>query len=237
MNAQTRIKICGITRREDAEAAWTAGADALGFLFYPGSPRYITPAAAAAMAMDLPPFLTLVGLFVNASHADILQTVALGFLNSIQLHGDESPAYCQHLRDQTGGGVRTPSIIKAIRVATAQDLHALSQWPVQAILLDAKVGSQYGGTGKSFDWSLLHPWPSLFPTKAAPLPMVLAGGLTPDTVGRAVRQVRPYAVDVSSGVEQSPGIKCADKINSFIQQVRQADQDQASCPNHTPDRF
>lgn len=226
MSGQTRIKVCGITRRQDAEAALVAGADALGFLFYPGSPRYITPAAAAAIATDLPPFLTLVGLFVNASHADIMQTLALGFLNSVQLHGDESPAYCQHLRDQTGGGVRNPAILKAIRVATAQDLHGLDHWPVQAILLDAKVESQYGGTGQSFDWSLLHSWPHLFPTKTTPLPMILAGGLTPDTVGTAVRQVRPYAVDVSSGVEISPGIKCADKINKFIQQVRQADQNQ-----------
>lgn len=226
MNARTRIKVCGITRRADAEAAVAAGADALGFLFYPGSPRYVTPATAAAMASDLPPFLTLIGLFVNPSLEEVVQTLAMGFLNGVQLHGDESPAFCQQLRNQTGG-THSPSIIKAIRVATARDLHDLCQWPVQAILLDAKVGSQYGGTGQSFDWSLLQPWPHLFPTRAAPLPLILAGGLTPDSVATAVQQVQPDAVDVSSGVETAPGIKSADKIRQFIQQVRQADQARA----------
>ena len=215
----TRIKVCGITRRADAEAAVAAGADALGFVFYSGSSRYVTPPVAATIAAELPPFLTRVGLFVNASCGDIVQILALGFLNAIQLHGDESLLFCQQLRAAVG---RTP-LIKAIRVAVGEDLHGLSQWPVQAILLDAKVDNHYGGTGQSFDWSLLSDWPLRFADRAVPLPLILAGGLTPERVAGAVQQVRPYAVDVSSGVERAPGIKCAHKIDHFIQQVRQAD--------------
>ncbi|MBF0161244.1 MAG: phosphoribosylanthranilate isomerase [Magnetococcales bacterium] len=216
---KTRIKVCGITRLEDAEAAVAAGADALGFVFYAGSSRHVTPPLAAAMAVALPPFVTRVGLFVNAPAADIMQIWAMGFLHAIQLHGDESPHFCQQLRAAIGG----VPLIKAIRVAVAEDLRGLSQWPVQAILLDAKVGNQYGGTGHAFDWSLLHRWPHLFAEHATPLPLILAGGLTPERVASAVQQVRPYAVDVSSGVEKGPGIKCPQKIKQFIQQVQQAD--------------
>ena len=230
---KTRIKVCGITRWEDAEVAAAAGADALGFVFYPGSSRYVTPERAAEMAERLPPFLIRVGLFVNASCAEIVQTVAMGFLNCVQLHGDETPAFCRQLRADMGASSRLPTLIKAVRVATQADLQAVAQWPVQAILLDAKVDNRYGGTGHSFDWSLLEGWPRLFPGEQTPLPLILAGGLTPETVAMAVRRVRPYAVDVSSGVESAPGIKSADKVRRFIQQVRQADLDR---PDAMPSR-
>ncbi|MEO5340376.1 MAG: phosphoribosylanthranilate isomerase [Magnetococcus sp. MYC-9] len=217
----TRIKVCGITRTRDAEAAAEAGVDALGFVFYPGSPRYVSPAGAAAISGRLPPFLTRVGLFVNASLDEIRRTVELGFLHALQLHGDESTGFCRQLRSAVGG----LPIIKALRVGVCEDLHAVAQWPVQAVLLDAKVSNQYGGTGHSFDWSLLDAWPQRFVEGEAVLPMVLAGGLTPESVALAVAQVQPYAVDVSSGVESAPGIKCIHKIRAFVQQVRQTDCD------------
>ncbi|MEO5363510.1 MAG: phosphoribosylanthranilate isomerase [Magnetococcus sp. DMHC-8] len=228
---RTRVKVCGITRREDAEAAEAAGADALGFVFYAGSSRYVAPEVAAAIAATIPPFLTRVGLFVNASCAEIVQTVALGFLHTIQLHGNETPAFCQQLCAELGTTGPLPTLIKAVRVATRTDLHALSCWPVQAILLDAKVDNRYGGTGRSFDWSLLADWPRLLPGEGAAMPWILAGGLTPDNVAAAIRQVRPYAVDVSSGVEQAPGRKSAEQMMRFIQQVRVADQDWSDEPD------
>lgn len=225
--SKTRIKICGITRYEDAKVAVAAGADALGFVFYPGSLRYVTPDKAAAIAVDMPPFLSHVGLFVNSSLADVLHIVGLGFLNVIQLHGDETPEFCRDLLQQTD---RPLQVIKAVRLATKEDLQKTLQYcatqdnglagqqraVVQALLLDAKVENQYGGTGQQFDWSLLKMWHST-------TPLILAGGLHSDNVAMAIHLVRPYAVDVSSGVETEPGCKSAERINRFIQQVQQAD--------------
>ncbi|MBF0462494.1 MAG: phosphoribosylanthranilate isomerase [Magnetococcales bacterium] len=230
---KTQVKVCGLTRRVDVEAAVAAGADALGLVFYPKSPRFVTPAEAAALVADLPPFVVRVGLFVNASCAEIVQTVGLGWLDCVQLHGDETPAFCRQLRLEMERVALFPRLIKAVRVATREDVQTVAQWPVQAILLDAKVESRYGGTGRSFDWSLLEGWPRLFAASGAALPLILAGGLTPDNVALAVRQVRPYAVDVSSGVETAPGIKCANKIIHFIRQVQQADLDQPNTPDAT----
>lgn len=232
---RTRVKMCGITRREDAIAAVAAGADALGFVFYPGSSRYVTPEVAAMIVAGLPPFLTRVGLFVNASHAEILQTVALNFLDAIQLHGDETPAFCQQLSLEMGKGIQ---VIKALRIATQQDLHEVRPYcgtqqdknnsyhptatqeamrPVQALLLDAKVGTRYGGTGQSFDWSLLGKWHS------STVPLILAGGLHADNVATAIHQTQPYAVDVSSGLETTPGQKSVEKMTRFMREVQQAD--------------
>lgn len=217
--ARTRIKMCGITRREDAEKAIEAGADALGFVFYPHSPRHITAEKAASIAAYLPPFISLVGLFVNASFADIIQTAERGFLHILQLHGHESPEFCQQLTQETGGAW---PLIKAIQVATQEDLNAVKPYTTQdkpavhGILLDTKVKNQYGGTGQTFDWTLINAWPY-------PVPLILAGGLQPDNVATAIQQVRPYAVDVSSGIEQRPGEKSTEKIHSFVQQVWQAD--------------
>ena len=218
--ARTRIKMCGITRREDAEKAVEAGADALGFVFYPHSPRYITADKAASIAAHLPPFVSMVGLFVNASVAEIIQVAEQGFLNILQLHGHESPGFCQQLTRKTAG---VWPLIKAIPIATQEDLNAIKPYvttqdkpSVHGVLLDTKVKNQYGGTGQTFDWTFIQAW-------TYPVPLILAGGLQPDNVATAIQQIRPYAVDVSSGIEQRPGEKSAEKIHSFVQQVWQAD--------------
>ncbi|MBF0272443.1 MAG: phosphoribosylanthranilate isomerase [Magnetococcales bacterium] len=201
-----RVKICGITRVEDALAAVAAGADALGFVFYPPSKRHITPEATARILKRLPPFITITGLFVNASREEIHTTAAVCRLDVIQLHGDESPEACRGLPGR---------VIKAVRVGEAADLTGLERFPVQGLLLDAKVADHYGGSGCVFDWSLIAGYRS-------PVPLILAGGLNPENVFQAVRQVAPYAVDVSSGVESAPGIKNHDAMAQFIRQVHRA---------------
>jgi phosphoribosylanthranilate isomerase len=200
-----RIKICGITRIEDALAAVAAGADAIGLVFYAKSPRAVTPAQAKAIVAALPPFVTSVGLFVDMPRAELKQLLAEVPLDLLQFHGDESPEDC--------AGHGRP-FIKALRVKPGDDVAAaIARYPEAAgILLDTYVPGTPGGTGEAFDWSLV-------PRDAAK-PVVLAGGLTPDNVGDAVRQVRPYAVDVSGGVEASKGIKDAAKIKAFIQRAR-----------------
>ncbi|MDH4611998.1 phosphoribosylanthranilate isomerase [Pseudomonas sp. BN102] len=200
-----RIKICGITRIEDALAAVAAGADAIGLVFYAKSPRAVTPAQAKAIVAALPPFVTSVGLFVDMPRAELKQLLAEVPLDLLQFHGDESPEDC--------AGHGRP-FIKALRVKTGDDVAAaIARYPDAAgILLDTYVPGTPGGTGEAFDWSLV-------PRDAAK-PVVLAGGLTPENVGDAVRQVRPYAVDVSGGVEASKGIKDAAKIKAFIQRAR-----------------
>ncbi|MBF0126555.1 MAG: phosphoribosylanthranilate isomerase [Magnetococcales bacterium] len=201
-----RIKICGITNTADALAAVEAGADALGFVFYSRSKRYVTPGQVAKILPDIPPFITITGLFVNACRDEIREVMACCRMDVLQLHGDEAPGECRGLPGR---------VIKAIRVASPEDLYGLERYPVSAVLLDAKVGAHYGGSGCSFDWSLLKEYRS-------PTPLILAGGLNPENVATAVRQVRPYAVDVSSGVESSPGIKDHEKMAHFIRRVRQA---------------
>lgn len=203
----TRIKICGITRAEDAHAAVAAGADALGFVFYPPSPRYIDPAAAAAIIDTLPPLVLSVGLFVNASRTEVESVLATVPLSLLQFHGDEDEAFCR--------GFARP-YIKAARVTPELDLlqYAASFPSARALLLDAFVEG-YGGGGKVFDWRVI---PS-----GLPLPIILSGGLTPENVAAAVRAVRPPAVDVSSGVERAKGIKDHARIAAFIAGVRHAD--------------
>lgn len=201
-----RVKICGITSIADALAAVEAGADALGFVFYGRSSRFVEPKIAARIVAELPPFVTLVGLFVNAGREEIRATVECCGLDVVQLHGDEAPGECRGLPGR---------VIKAVRVAAPEDLEGLERYPVRAILLDAKVESHYGGSGCRFDWSLLSGY-------RAGLPMILAGGLNPENVAQAVRQVRPYAVDVSSGVESSPGVKDREKMELFVRRVRLA---------------
>lgn len=200
-----RIKICGITRIEDALAAVAAGADAIGLVFYAKSPRAVTPAQAKAIVAALPPFVTSVGLFVDMPRAELKQLLAEVPLDLLQFHGDESPEDC--------AGHGRP-FIKALRVKPGDDVAAaIARYPDAAgILLDTYVPGTPGGTGEAFDWSLV-------PRDAAK-PVVLAGGLTPENVGDAVRQVRPYAVDVSGGVEASKGIKDAAKIKAFIHRAR-----------------
>lgn len=204
----TRIKICGITRLEDAQVAVEAGAHALGFVFYAGSPRHIDVQAAAAIVRALPPFVTSVGLFVNAPPGDVNEVLSLVPLDLLQFHGDEGAAYCE--------GFARP-FLKAVRVGADTDLLECSREFAHArgLLLDAHVEGSYGGTGQTFDWQRI---PATLRKH-----VVLSGGLTPQNVFAAIRAVRPWAVDVSSGVEASKGIKDAEKIRQFISEVKRAD--------------
>ncbi len=201
----TRIKICGITRSEDALVCAQAGADAIGLVFYPPSPRHIAAAQAAAIARALPPFVTTVGLFVNPAAGQVEAVLNEVRLDVLQFHGDEPPEFC------AGFGV---PYLKAIRVKAGVDLVqcAIRYQEAQGLLLDAYVEGTPGGTGQSFDWELIP--------AGLPLPVILSGGLEPANVADAIRRVRPWAVDVSSGVEASKGIKDAAKIAAFIEGVR-----------------
>lgn len=201
---RTRVKICGITRGEDALAAASAGADAIGLVFAPASPRRVTLDQAKAIAQTLPPFVSTVALFVNAE-ASAVQAVLDGLRpDLLQFHGDETPEYCASF------GV---PYIKAARVRPGLDLlkFAVTFAEARGLLLDAYHPQRHGGTGERFDWTLIP--------AGLPKPVILAGGLTPDNVTAAVRQVRPWAVDVSSGVEVGPGIKDAAAIGRFIREV------------------
>ncbi|MGE8066353.1 phosphoribosylanthranilate isomerase [Pseudomonas sp. NPDC089569] len=202
-----RSKICGITRLEDALAAVEAGADAIGFVFYAKSPRAVTSGQARAIIQALPPFVTTVGLFVNAGRGELQQILDAVPLDLLQFHGDESAAECQAWHRP---------YIKALRVKAGDDIAAACDaYPgASGILLDAYVEGIPGGTGEAFDWSLIP--------QGLSKPIILAGGLTPDNVAEAVKQVRPYAVDVSGGVEASKGIKDHGKIRAFIKAARSA---------------
>ncbi|HEY0858030.1 MAG TPA: phosphoribosylanthranilate isomerase [Albitalea sp.] len=204
---RTRIKICGLTREADVDAAVEAGADAVGLNFYPKSPRYVAIDRAAALAQRLPPFVTPVGLFVNASPADIAEAVRAIPQLVLQFHGDETPAAC--------AAAERP-FLRAARMAPGFDLlDFAAQYPdAQAILLDAHVEG-YGGGGKVFDWSLIP--------RNVPHPVVLSGGLHAGNVIEGILQVRPWAVDVSSGVEAAKGIKDAAEIRRFCEAVQEAD--------------
>jgi phosphoribosylanthranilate isomerase len=205
--SRTRIKICGITREQDLQAAVAAGADALGFVFYPLSPRYLDIETAAALIRKVPPFVTRVGLFVNPDPQVLADTLAAVPLDVVQYQGDEPPEFCE--------GFGRP-YVKVARMRPGIDLveFARSYPSARGLLLDAYVES-YGGAGQMFDWSLVP--------KDLPLPVVVAGGLTAANVGSAIRQLRPWGVDVSSGVEIAKGIKDADKINAFVAAVKDAD--------------
>ncbi|HKS12232.1 MAG TPA: phosphoribosylanthranilate isomerase [Pseudomonas sp.] len=202
-----RSKICGITRIEDALAAAEAGADAIGFVFYAKSPRAVDVRQAREIIKALPPFVTTVGLFVNASRCELNEILEVVPLDLLQFHGDETPEDCD--------GYHRPWI-KALRVRPGDDLQAACQHYHNAsgILLDTYVAGVPGGTGEAFDWSLV-------PERLSK-PVILAGGLSPDNVAQAIAQVRPYAVDVSGGVEQAKGIKDAAKIEAFLRAVKQA---------------
>ena len=221
---RTRIKICGLTREEDVDAAVAAGADAIGFVIYAASPRYVSPARAAVLAARLPPYVTPVLLFVNESPAKVAAACALLPHALLQFHGDETPAECLAHGRPFVRAARIPLQAPAPGEA-GFDLvnYATSFNKAQAILLDAHVEG-FGGGGKTFNWSLLPPNVNAH--------LVLSGGLTPANVTDGILQVRPrcttLAVDVSSGVEVSKGIKSADKINQFVAAVRAADRQFAS---------
>ncbi len=218
MNSRTRIKICGLTRVEDLQAAIAAGADAIGLVFYPKSPRYIAPEAAAELIASVSPFVTTVGLFVNATEQEVAAIVSQAPVSLLQFHGDETLEQCI----ATAHAVNRP-FLRAMRIGAEisgvdllkcdQNYHAASKL-FAGLLLDA-FAEGYGGSGKVFDWSLI-------PKELAPR-VVLSGGLSAQNATEAVLQVCPYAVDVSSGVEQSKGIKDPGKIRAFIEAVRRAD--------------
>jgi len=204
----TRIKICGFTRAEDITAAVQSGADAIGLVFYKKSPRHVTLQKAIELVGVVPPFVTIVGLFVNAEPDfvnEILESVPLDLL---QFHGDETPEYCSQFNKP---------YIKAIRVKAGVDLLQCASDYIDAkgLLLDAHVDGIPGGTGTTFDWTLIP--------RNLSLPVILSGGLDTQNLAHAIEQVSPYAVDVSSGVEANKGIKDAEKIAAFINEVNQID--------------
>lgn len=205
---RTRIKICGLTRRTDVDAAIAVGADAIGFVLWEGSRRAITPEQLASLASRLPPFVARVGLFVNASVQQIEQ--CLPWLDVLQFHGDEPPADCAVFGVPWFKALRMK---EGINLACEADRYAQAN----ALLLDAWVPDQPGGTGQGFDWQRI-------PSALAPS-IILAGGLTAGNVGAAVHQVAPYAVDVSGGVESGPGIKSVAAMQAFANAVQQADAD------------
>ena len=203
----TRVKICGITSPEDALTAVEAGADALGFVFYKESPRHIFPEEAARIIRLLPPFIQVVGLFVNEAPEVVNQISRNCRLGLVQLHGDETPDDCRRIEQR---------VMKAFRVRSLTCLDPITDYRLSGCLLDAYSPSCYGGTGMSFNWEIARE------AVARSHRVVLAGGLTPDNVAEAIRQVRPYGVDVSSGVESAPGRKDADKIREFIRNAKEA---------------
>ena len=205
--SRTRIKMCGLTREADIDAAVEAGADAIGFVLYERSPRFVPPQRLEALAGRLPPFVTPVLLFVDAPRSAIAQALAQVPDALLQFHGNESPADCE---------APGRPYLRAARMAPGIDLldFAARYGSARALLLDAHVES-YGGAGKAFDWSLVPP--------GVPLPVVLSGGLNPANVAEGLRRVRPWAVDVSSGVESAKGIKDASAMRRFCLAVRQAD--------------
>jgi phosphoribosylanthranilate isomerase len=205
---RTRIKICGIRVPAHARLAAEAGADAIGFVFYPPSPRYIEPALAARMARELPPFVAAVGLFVNAGEAQVRDVLREVPLDVLQFQGDEPPEFCE-LFDRP--------YVRAVRMEPGTDLVEYAQRfsRAKALLLDAHVPGTPGGTGRTFDWAGIP--------RGLPIPLIVSGGLTAANVGHAVREVRPWAVDVSSGVEASRGSKDPQMIVEFIRSVRRED--------------
>lgn len=202
----THVKVCGITNLEDALAAVEDGADMLGFNFYARSPRYVSPGEALRIVGHLPDGVSCVGVFVNEpAPAEVERIAREAGLGAVQLHGDETPEYCQSLRGLT--------TIKALRVGADYDAESAAAYGTDAVLLDAYVAGARGGTGHTFDWSLAGLTRERVPR------LFLAGGLNPDNVAAAVAAVRPYAVDVCSGVETSPGRKSPELIRRFVKAV------------------
>jgi phosphoribosylanthranilate isomerase len=204
-----KIKICGITNIEDADVAVKAGADALGFVMYRHSPRWVEPAVARAIIADLPPFVSAVGVFVNEETERVRALMDECGFALAQLHGDESVLYCQNLGRP---------VLKALRFKDRRALFsALAEFQglvnVRGVLIDAYSDRAYGGTGQTVDWAWAH-------DAARSVPIILAGGLNPTNVAEAVQAVRPYGVDVSSGVEESPGKKDPDKVKAFVEAAR-----------------
>jgi phosphoribosylanthranilate isomerase len=204
--SRVKVKICGIRTLEEAEASIEAGADALGFNFWPKSSRFITPEDARKIVERIPRSFA-VGVFVNEDKSRIIEIASGVGLNAVQLHGDESPEFCSAL-----GEVKT---IKALRVDREFDVELIKKYPVNAVLLDTAIKGSYGGTGKSFDWAIAREAKRF-------ARIILAGGLTVENVARAILEVRPSAVDVCSGVESAPGRKDLNKLRELLNEVARA---------------
>lgn len=207
----TRVKICGITNLEDAQIAIDSGADAIGFNFYRGSKRFVDERDAAVIIQRIQGAITTVGVFVNHSIAEILETQSIAKFDVIQLHGDETQRFVNELRSETNS-----KIIKAFRVSAEFDVESVDRYNVDAVLLDSFSTMEYGGTGNTLDWNIAAKAAARFSD------VYLAGGLTPDNVALAIRKVKPYSVDVASGVESSPGKKDPIKVATFIKSAKEA---------------
>ena len=203
-DTQVKVKICGMTNLNDVKVAVDGGVDAVGFIFYKKSPRSVTMQAVMEIVLELPPFVDSVGVFVNETAEQINKIADHCKLDRVQLHGDESPAFCKKIRRR---------VIKAIRVKDIQSLKKLSDYPVSSFLLDTFSEDQYGGTGKVFDWNLAYPAKKYGP-------IILAGGLTPNNVRQVIQRIQPYGVDVCPGVESQPGIKKQKKMQAFLKNVK-----------------
>jgi phosphoribosylanthranilate isomerase len=201
---QVKVKVCGMTSLKDALVAVEEGADAVGFIFYKKSPRSVTMKIVREIVLELPPFVDTVGVFVDESAVQINKIADYCNLDIIQLHGDESPTFCKRIRRK---------VIKAFRIKDMQSVKKISSFQVSGFLLDTFSENLHGGTGKVFDWNLVLPAKKFGP-------VIMAGGLTPNNVQQAVRQVRPYGVDVCSGVESEPGIKDHKKVRAFLKNAK-----------------
>ena len=201
---QVKVKICGMTQLKDALFAVDQGATAVGFIFYNKSPRSVTMKAAREIIAKLPPFVDTVGVFVNETAERVNKVADYCGLDLVQLHGEESPAFCRKINRR---------VIKAFRIKDLQSFKKLEKYSVSGFLLDTFSENLHGGTGKVFDWNLAH--------RAKKMgPIILAGGLTARNICQAIRQVRPYGVDVCSGVEKEPGIKDPEKVRAFLKNIR-----------------
>lgn len=204
---RVRVKICGVRDLEEARAAFEFGADALGFNFWPKSPRYVTPDVARSIIEKLSPLISCIGVFVNEDSQRVIEIASGVRLDAVQLHGDELPEYCAQLR-----GLK---LIKAFRVNEDFDLTEIKRYEISSVLLDTKVKNNYGGTGERFDWRI-----AVQAKRFAPI--IIAGGLNAENIDEAIRFVRPMAVDVCSGVEAEPGRKDISKMREFMSAVKQA---------------
>lgn len=204
VNPQVKVKICGMTQLKDALFAAEQGADAVGFIFYKKSPRAVTMKRVREIVSKLPPLVDTVGVFVNETAERVNKIADYCGLDLVQLHGEESPAFCRKIHRR---------VIKACRVKDLTSIKQLEKYPASGLLLDTFSDNLHGGTGKTFDWNLALPAKKIGP-------VILAGGLTPRNIRQAVSQVRPYGVDVCSGVEKTPGIKDFEKVRAFLKNIR-----------------
>lgn len=205
----TKIKICGITNKVDALAAAALGVDMLGFVFYNKSKRYIDSSVAEDIINELSPKIAKVGVFVNEEKENVIKIAEDALLDTLQFHGDETPEYCSYFKDKY-------KTIKAFRLKTRADLKKVNDYDVDYYLFDTYQSDCIGGTGKRFDWTMLKDFELL-------KPMILSGGLDPDNVKFAIKEVAPFAVDVSSGVESAPGKKDVKLLKKFVENVRKAE--------------